>query len=66
MQEGVVLEHFISSKGIEVDLAKIKVIRTLSIPAKLKDVTSFLLHVGYYRHFIKDFSQIAATLYNFL
>ena len=66
MQEGVVLGHFIYPKGIEVDLAKIELISMLSIPTKLKDVKIFLGHVGYYRHFIKDFSQIATPLYNFL
>ena len=42
MQEGVVLGHFISPKGIEVDPAKIEVIHTLSVLAKLKEVRSFL------------------------
>ena len=66
MQEGVVLGNFISPKGIEVDPAKIEVISTLSVPKKLKDIKNFLGHAGYYRHFIKDFSQVAAPLYNFL
>ncbi len=66
MQEGVVLGHFISPKGIEVDPSKIEVIHTLVVPAKLKEVRSFLGHVGYYQHFIKDFSQITTPLYKFL
>lgn len=66
MQEGVVLGHFISSKGIEVDPTKIEVIRILSIPTKLREVRIFLGHVGYYQHFIKDFSQIVAPLYKLL
>ena len=66
MKEGVVLGHFISPKGIEVDPAKVKVISTLSIPTKLKEVRSFLGHARYYSHFIKDFSQVVAPLYNFL
>ena len=34
MQEGVVLGHFISTVGIQVDLAKKKVIQTLPTPTK--------------------------------
>ena len=66
MQEGVVLGHFISPKGIEVDPTKIEVICTLAIPVKLKEVRSFLGHARYYRHFIKYFSQIATPLYELL
>ena len=66
MQEGVVLGHFISAIGIQVDLGKIEVIQTLPIPSKLKDIRSFLGHAGYYRCFIKDFSKIASPLYKLL
>ena len=45
MQEGVVLGHFISATGIQVDPAKIEVIQTLPIPKKSKDVRYFLGHV---------------------
>ena len=54
MEEGVVLGHFISSKGIEVDPTKIEVISTLPIPAKKKDVQRILGHVGYYNLLKKD------------
>ena len=66
MQEGVVLGHFISATGIQVDPTKIEVILTLPIPTKQKDVRSFLGHAGYYRQFIKDFSKIASPLYTLL
>ena len=66
MQEGVVLGHFISAARIQVDPTKIEVIITFPIPTKPKDVRSFLRHVGYYRHFIKDFSKIASPLYTLL
>ena len=66
MQEGVVLSHFISAAGIQVDPTKIEVIQTLPIPTKLKDIRSFLGYVGYYRCFIKDFSKIASPLYKLL
>ena len=62
----MVLGHFISATGIQVDPAKIQVIQTLPIPTKQKDVRYFLGHAQYYRCFIKDFSKIASPLYNLL
>jgi hypothetical protein len=50
--EGIVLGHIVSSKGIEVDRAKIDVIADLPPPRSLKDVRSFLGHAGFYRRFI--------------
>ena len=57
---------FYISCRTQVDLAKIEVIITLSIPTKPKDVRSFLGHVGYYKLFIKDFSKIVGPLYTLL
>ncbi|KAK2390987.1 protein NYNRIN [Trifolium repens] len=64
--EGIVLGHKISSKGIEVDQAKIEVIKDLPPPLNVKGVRSFLGHAGFYRRFIKDFSKIAKPLSNLL
>ncbi|CAJ2652179.1 unnamed protein product [Trifolium pratense] len=64
--EGIVLGHKISSKGIEVDKAKIEVIEKLPPPINVKGVRSFLGHAGFYRRFIKDFSKIAKPLCNLL
>ncbi|XP_078170268.1 uncharacterized protein LOC144564543 [Carex rostrata] len=63
---GVVLGHVVTSKGIEVDKAKIEVIEKLEIPTSVKGVRSFLGHAGFYRRFIKDFSKIAKPLTNLL
>jgi len=62
VQEEIVLGHKISVKGIEVDKSKIDVIEKLPPPINLKGFRSFLGHVGFYRHFIKDFSKIAKPL----
>jgi hypothetical protein len=56
------LGHSISSKGIEVDNAKIDIISKLPPPRTAKGVKSFLGHVGFYRRFIKDFSKISKPL----
>ncbi|WJX91525.1 hypothetical protein P8452_73291 [Trifolium repens] len=64
--EGIVLGHKISSKGIEVDKAKVDVIEKLPPPVNVKGIRSFLGHAGFYRRFIKDFSKIAKPLSNLL
>ncbi|KAJ0954149.1 putative nucleotidyltransferase, Ribonuclease H [Helianthus annuus] len=66
VQEGIVLGHVVSSKGIEVDHAKIQVISTLPPPTSVKGVRSFLGHAGFYRRFIKNFSVITKPLCNLL
>ena len=64
VREGIILGHRVSSKGIEVDPAKISTIEKLSLPANVKGIPSFLGHVGFYRRFIKDFSKIIKPLCN--
>jgi hypothetical protein len=63
MSEGVVLGHFISYAGIQVDPAKIQVILDIPTPSTQKEVRSFLGHAGYYRRFIKKNSKLASPLF---
>ena len=49
VQEGIVLGHKVSARGIEVDKAKIDVIEQLPPPTNVKGICSFLGHAGCYR-----------------
>ncbi|XP_062103638.1 uncharacterized mitochondrial protein AtMg00860-like [Humulus lupulus] len=62
VNEGIVLGHKISKKGIEVDRTKISTKENLPPPVSVKGVRSFLAHAGFYRRFIKDFSKISKPL----
>ncbi|XP_050254823.1 uncharacterized protein LOC126700654 [Quercus robur] len=66
VQEGIVLGHRVSSKGIEVDRAKIVTIEKLPPAKNVKGIRSFLGHAGFYRRFIKDFSKLSKPLCNLL
>ena len=60
--EGIVLGHKISAAGLEVDQAKVVVIKTLMPPTTVTWIRSFLRHASFYRRFIKDFSKISRPL----
>ena len=60
--EGIVLGHKISVVRLEVDQAKVSIIKTLLPPTIVKGIRSFLGHTGFYRRFIKDFSKISRPL----
>ena len=60
--EGIVLGQGIFAAGVEVDQAKVSIIKTLLQPITVKGIGSFLRHAGFYRRFIKDFSKIAKPL----
>lgn len=48
----------VCKEGIKVDLAKIKIILNLKPPVNSKQVRIFLAHIGYYRKFIRHYSDI--------
>ena len=66
VNEGIVLGHKISERGIEVDKAKVDAIEKMPCPKDIKGIRSFLGHAGFYRRFIKDFSKISRRLTSLL
>jgi hypothetical protein len=66
VKQGIVLEHIISERGIEVDKAKVEMVEQLPTPTDVKSLRSFLGHAGFYRRFIKDFSKIIKPLTHLL
>ena len=62
VEQGIVLGHVVSSRGIEVDKTKVNTIQSLPYPTSVWEVCSFLRHAGFYLRFIKDFSKIALPL----
>jgi hypothetical protein len=66
VQEGIVLDHIISKRGIEVDKVKMELITNLPPPATVKQTRSFLWYAIFYRPFIKNFSKISRLLCNIL
>ena len=66
VNEGIVLGHKISERGIEVDKVKVDAIEKMPCPKDIKGIRSFQGHAGFYRRFIKDFSKISRPLTNLL
>ena len=47
VNEGIVLGHKISERGIEVDQAKVDAIEKMPCPKDIKGIRSFLGHAGF-------------------
>ena len=59
VKQGIVVGHIISSKGTEVDKAKVDLIFNFPPSKTVRKVKYFLGHVIFYRRFIKDFSKVS-------
>jgi hypothetical protein len=60
------LGHEISAEGISMDSSKVKAIIDWPTPKDVSDVRSFLGLAGYYRKFVKGFSEIAGPMSDLL
>ena len=56
------LGHIVSSEGVKPDPKKVQAVKNYPVPKTVRDVRSFVGLVGYYRRFIKHFSDLAKPL----
>jgi hypothetical protein len=57
------LGYVVTLQGVEVDQAKVEAIHSWPVPTTVTQVRSFLGLAGFYHHFVKDISTIAAPLH---
>jgi hypothetical protein len=62
LTEVAFLGHVISAGGISLDPSKVKDVLNWMPPTNASEIWSFLILVGYYHWFIKDFSKIAKPM----
>jgi hypothetical protein len=60
------LGHIVSEHGVETDPDKIAVLKNWPVPKSIKEFRSFIGFAGYYRRYIKGFSQITKPLNDLL
>jgi hypothetical protein len=66
MQEGKLLGHIISKKGIKIDPSRVEGILNISTPRSKKEVQSFLGKVNFLRRFIPNLAEIIKCITNML
>ena len=59
---GILLGHIVYKDSINVDFAKIKIILDLKPPINPKQVWVLLGHTGYYKKFIRHYSDMTYPL----
>ena len=59
---GILLGHIVCKDGIKVDFAKITIILDLKPPINTKQVRVLLGHTGYYRKFMRHYSDMTYPL----
>ena len=56
------LGHIIGKDGLKMDPAKVEAIQKIKQPTTKTNIRAFLALTGYYKHFVKNFAEIARLL----
>jgi len=59
---GILLGHVVYKQGLMVDPAKIAFIVNLEALKNVKKLCTMLVHIGYYKKFIKAYAQITMPM----
>ena len=66
MEEGKLLFHIISEKGIRIDPDRVAAIQKIGMPRNKKEIQSFLGKVNFLRRFITNFAEVVKYVNNML
>ena len=66
MEEGKLLGHIISEKGIKRDLDRVATIQQIGLPRNKKEIQSFLGKVNFLRRFITNFVEVVKYINSML
>ncbi|CAM6086284.1 unnamed protein product [Calypogeia fissa] len=66
VEEGTLLGHKVSKKGIEVDQSKVQIWQGVKFPTNTTEVRGFLGCLNYYKRFIKDFAKLTIPITSML
>ena len=66
LEEVTFLGHILTAEGVAINPTKIEAMKEWEQPHNVAHIWSFLGLVGYYRHFIENFSKIGKLMTNLL
>ena len=66
MEEGKLIGHIISEKGIRIDPDRVEAIQKIGMPRNKKEIQSFLGKVSFLRRFITNFAEVVKYVNNML
>lgn len=66
MEEGKLLGHIISERGIKIDPGRVESIQQIGLPRNKKEIQSFLDKVNFLRRFIASFVEVVKYINSML